>query len=97
MSNASSFNTVLTRRSCQTDSEIRAIEPPVGIGNGLPTAMRLSTPREAGFFAGARIFTVWPFNSNSRPRLEICDTTPPGYAKSYGETSAIFKSFHLFG
>src|SRR5579859_3601679 len=73
---------------------MRATEPLVGMDTTRPMRWIGASTDEIGSASssdeGATIWTSWPPAMNCSARLETCSVTPPGYAKSYGETRASF-------
>src|SRR6266508_4185693 len=74
---------------------MRATEPLAGIETTRPMRCTGASNVEAGSDSssedGATICTSCPCAPKCSARCATCSVTPPGYAKSYGETSASFK------
>src|SRR5438105_2275576 len=73
---------------------MRATDPFAGIETTRPIRCTGASTDAIGSVSssdeGATICTSWPRARNCSARCETCSVTPPGYAKSYGETSASF-------
>ena len=80
MSNDSSDKRDLILGRSHTDSEIRAMDPLLGIGTGLPIGMKLASSTLASSDQGAIIDTWCPDFLNCSDKLLMWVLTPPSEA-----------------
>ena len=76
-SNDSCWRSRLIRCRNQMDSDILAIDPPLGTGTARPIGMKSGSSIPSGAVQGATTRTSCPRRLNSPPRALIWSFTPP--------------------